>query len=190
MKPASNSGLSRVKRYLLGIPEPVIRPAQFLFGSELHSMWLEEGKRENMLTADEEQLLGSMQRMLVQHASAYVVAPKIQLEVEITKKINGVMCRGFLDIYNKPGKLIADLKTTSTRSYDEFLASCIAYDYFRQAYFYQKLTGVENFHFIAAPKLPPHKPIILDVRKHPRQMYAAKQEFEFLLYYYGKHHAV
>ena len=191
MKPASNSGLSRLKRHLLGIPEPVTRPDQFVFGSEAHSMWLENGKRETYLTAAEEEQLTAMVASLQKSAAQrYIEHPKVQLEVVLEKKLAGVPCLGKLDIFNKQEKVIADLKTTSTNNPDLFLASAVAYDYFRQAYFYQRLTGVEKFLFIAVSKVAPYRVHLLDVSKYPRQMYAAKQEFDFLLHFYGKHYAV
>lgn len=171
----------------------MLRREQFIFGAELHSLWLEGTREEEMSEADEELLLTMYDSLVNSPAQEYVEHAHAQLELEIKKKLYDVPCLGYLDIFNKHtgvGGIIADLKTTSTNSPEQFLHSCILYDYFRQAYFYQRLTGVEDFVFIAVSKVFPHRVHMLHVKDHPRQMFAAKQEFEFLLYYYGKHHAV
>jgi len=188
-KPASNSGLSRVKRFLLGIPEPQWVSDQFKFGTELHTAWLEKGKRELILTDDEEITLATMLLRLQESSLQEVVDhPDCQLEIDVEAKVFGVDVRGRLDIFNKKKKIIGDLKTTSCTSYKQFFYSAVKYDYFRQAYLYQKMTGVSNFYFIAVSKYPPYNVFTLNVADHPRQMYAAIQETKFLLYYYKKYY--
>lgn len=78
-------------------------------------------------------------------------------------------------------KLGQDLKSTSARTFEEFVAACTKFDYWLQAYAYMLVTGAKEFYFTGVTKSEPHKTFTVDVSKYPAEMAAAAKVFPMLV---------
>jgi hypothetical protein len=184
----SHSGLQRIKRALLGLPQFKGNEQFLYFGNAVHAAWLEKIK-EHRLTQDEHKLLTAMVGALNKNTVAKFLISDAVTEKKEYKVINGVVVAYILDILKKSKRIGADLKTTSVKSKTEFDQKAIDYGYFSQADLYMLAENLNQFYFIGITKETNPKVFILDVTRFPDELAYARKENEFLLYFfknYGK----
>lgn len=158
--------------------------AKFLhIGTELHARDLED-KSVHRLKGEDKQVVIDMLRALNKHKWYQRMKKDTLREKKIIKIIQGVKIKGHIDIL-RPGEYVIDLKTTVCESYEEFIYKANEYGYFRQLYIYQCLTGVSDVYIVAVMKQKPFKVMVLRALDYPLLMDQAKNEVEFLLWYFN-----
>lgn len=180
----SNSDLSEVKRILTGSPGFLGNPRFNEIGTELHSQVLEKKKSKGFkATKEEKVILNGMIQALKTNLPFQDLLCGAKTEQFYSGEIGGLKFRAALDILNWKKRLIADPKTTSTETYDDFLERCKAYSYFRQAKAYQTLTGIERFIFVGVMKKEPYSVFHVEVNDYPDELRDAKEEMDFLIHF-------
>jgi hypothetical protein len=159
IKGVSNSRLTQLLHQLKGTVQTY--PARCLvFGSAVHESILEP---ENFvlehynLRRREQEALVTMKQQLEQHPFYQLYFGQAQKEVvkTWTDKDTGLSCKGKIDLVLNNGE-IADLKTTSANSYQEFIKSLSQYDIDRQAAFYMRGCKTRRFWVIGLQKRSPY----------------------------------
>jgi len=178
----SNSSLTTVKKLLTG-QSLFFGDEKFLhFGSEIHRRILEpETPQVHFYEGEEEEHLTNMkQAALGDHL--------LRLDYKRTKKelikfgyINGMKFKAIYDMLSEPLLIGADLKSTSTTTFEAFVKSCIKYDYFRQAWIYINLLGLKEFRFYALQKRPPYSVFVLNPMDYPDELDKAESETLMLI---------
>ena len=156
----SNSDLTEFRNFLFGRSErnPV---KAFAFGAALHEMILEPGK----VGADSQNVDLALVHKLAMIAQEdkfleWVLQNSQKEEIRLWQDSEtGLSLKSKLDIVYE-NRLIVDIKSTSCRTLEEFMASCLKYDYDRQAAFYLDSLGKEEvaergFFFVAIQKIKP-----------------------------------
>lgn len=185
----NNSTLSNLKRLLIGAQGFSGNERFLAVGSETHKRVLEKHLKPVRLPAEEErivkgiELAASKDKILQRHLDGAMT------ELLIRKRINGVLCKGTLDIVKvELGKRHGgDLKTTTCKSDVDFYTKAIEYDYPRQGTFYTKLAGLSTFKFYGLQKGYPFNVYHMDLRDFRQQVKEAEAEIEWLLYVYNKY---
>ena len=156
----SNSDLTEFRNFLFNRTER--KPVKaFAFGTALHEMILEPGgSGTNPQKVD----LGMVHKLATiareDKFLNWVLQFSPKEEVRLWEDLEtGLALKSKLDIVHKK-RLVVDLKSTSCRTRDEFLASCLKYDYDRQAAFYLDSLGAEGaakrrFAYVAIQKVKP-----------------------------------
>lgn len=103
-------------------------------------------------------------------------------EVSYFASFFGINVRMILDV--RQPTTGSDLKSTDCRSFADFLAKAIEYGYFRQALIYMLGVGLKDFYFIGICKEPPFEIFIFNVNDYPKELAYAREELDFLLYWY------
>lgn len=108
-----------------------------------------------------------------------------------TESILGIPVQGTLDVNNQVHKVGCDPKTTSCRSREEFIKSCIEYAYPRQDWMYCQIAKLDYFIFFGVQKFPPHAvwPVSFHEKQFKDEYEYFKQEALFLLYIF-KHYGL
>lgn len=133
----ANSDLSEYRNRLFDNParKPPVK-AQ-LFGTQFHSLLLESTPPEGAKPAIVRQLAamreGALNSKFVRSVLESGEIERVQLWDDLQ---TGLPCKAKTDLWVRANGLIVDLKSTSARSYGEFLANCDSYGYDRQAAFY------------------------------------------------------
>ncbi|KAA9341199.1 PD-(D/E)XK nuclease-like domain-containing protein [Larkinella humicola] len=132
----ANSDLTEFRNLFFGYPVRPRGPAQ-AFGTAFHELILEQELTIELTTALQKQA-DQMRNALQKDSFARLVLQEARKEViEVwDDDQTGLPCKSRLDLWLPSEEMIVDVKTTSARSYREFLASCLAYDYDRQGAFY------------------------------------------------------
>jgi len=120
--------------------------AAFDFGTELHSRFLEH-RVTKVLSLPEEKLLAELLSVLQSHKLVTEIMKGSYVEAGFVHPVQGVLIKGYIDIF-KPGKLVADLKTTSAPNLKAFKESMDLL----QAAIYTTVTGVKEFYYIGIGK--------------------------------------
>lgn len=112
-------------------------PSAQEFGTAFHQWMLEDVEPHDLTTARQKQA-AAMRSALLDNAFARFILKEGQTEkVQLwDDQGTGLPCKARLDIWLPQDGLIVDIKTTSAKSYREFLAACYLYDYDRQGAYY------------------------------------------------------
>jgi len=181
----SNSALSKLKRKLLGLPLlEKIAKTKLNFGKEFHRR-MEPDSKEKPIKLSETELL-NIDCMQIKTLNNTLI--KWFLNQQDTKfeswglgMIDGIMFKNIFDLFHPSKGIGGDYKTTSCQTFTGFLSNCNDFDYWRQAYIYQKLGADKRFYFIGVQKFNPFKIFVVDVNAYPEQMRKAEKEFKWLL---------
>ena len=151
----SNSDLSELLADVKG--ETREKPVKaFAFGSSLHELILEPHTIHDL--PENVDL-----RLVQQLASVARADPFLSWALRFSKKetvclwkdeATGLELKSKLDLIFK-SRLVIDIKSTSCRTYADFLHTCEAYEYDRQAAFYLDAVGGKKFVFVAVQKVKP-----------------------------------
>ena len=155
----ANSDLGEFRNLLFSNKAPKPTSAALVFGTLFHSLLLED-KQPQGISPQMSKQLTAMCEAVARNRFAASVAPAAQVEqVRIwDDKVTGLPCKAQLDIWVAENELIVDVKTTSARSYGEFLKSCEQYSYDRQAAFYLDGTpGARRFVILGVQKQAPYE---------------------------------
>jgi hypothetical protein len=152
----SNSDLTEFKHHIFG--EKQYKPVNaFAFGSALHELILEPNTIHQLpenVDLSLVQTLASVARK--NHFLSWVLRFSKKETVRLWQdETTGLELKSKLDIIHK-GRLVVDIKSTSCKSYSDFLKSCDRYDYDRQAAFYLDSMGATKFVFVAIQKVVPY----------------------------------
>ncbi|MGV3556930.1 PD-(D/E)XK nuclease-like domain-containing protein [Larkinella arboricola] len=162
-------------RYL-GIPYHITDPKILKFGSTLHQMALEPEKPlvDEWHTLEEWETLHRMLSRLEEPIRQYFTNYPCEVPLSGTCELTGLRLKGKADCDYFDS--LIDLKTTSCRKYDSFVASFDKYNYWRQAAYYIHLTGRSQFIFIGIGKTSPYPifEVTLDA-DHPKILSSMKQ---------------
>lgn len=185
-KNTSHSGLLDLRRALLGIKKPEIKPEQFVFGSALHEQQLEK-KKEIKVDKKSQGLINAMMKALDKTPLVRKLMASSVKEEKLFTTIKGILIAYILDINCKAEKIGADLKTTSCTTLEKFIEKAIEYGYFNQAVTYIIAEKLKLFFFIGVTKEKNPKVFIISVTdpQFKQEMTYAREELEFLLYFYS-----
>lgn len=153
----ANSDLGEYRNSLFSFSARKPSQAALLFGTMFHSLILECNAPEEVSPATAKQL-GAMRESILKNRFARQVLLRAEVEQvrTWTDPQTGLPCKSKIDILNEQEGLIVDLKTTRTKTYGEFLKSCVEYDYDRQgAYYLDGVEGAERFVILGVQKQPP-----------------------------------
>lgn len=181
----SNSYLTHLLYQLKG--EAPQYPARALvFGKAFHELVLEPKQfafEDYNLRASEEKALKQMSLSMLSNKIAYdwFVSAKKEETRQWIDRASGLMCKGKLDL-NLDGVNIGDLKTTSARTQDEFIASLTRYDYDRQAAFYLSSSKIaKRFWFFGVQKRKPFHVFVVNYYLNSDFIRKGKKKFQFLI---------
>lgn len=156
----SNSDLTEFRNFLFGRPER--KPVKaFAFGTALHEMILEPGKSGTNPQKVDLELVNKLATVAREDKFLeWILQYSSKEEVRLWQDLEtGLALKSRLDIVYK-NRLVVDIKSTSCRTREDFVASCLKYDYDRQAAFYLDSLGAEEivkrrFMFVAIQKVKP-----------------------------------
>lgn len=156
----SNSDLTEFRNFLFGRSER--KPVKaFAFGTALHEMILEPGKSGTNPQKVDLELVHKLATVAREDKFLNrILQISSKEEVRLWQDPEtGFALKSKLDIVHE-NKLIVDLKSISCRTFEEFMTSCLKYDYDRQAAFYLDSLGAEGaadrqFAFVAIQKVKP-----------------------------------
>lgn len=155
----ANSDLSEFRALLffnqLAKPAPMARQ----LGTIFHGLLLLNESLPATVSPKMHKQLNAMQKAVWQNKFARQVLEVGQMEqIQLWQdQQTGLPCKAQTDIWVAENELIVDIKTTSARSYTEFLASCEAYGYDRQAAFYlDGKDGAKRFVILGVQKQAPY----------------------------------
>ncbi|WP_106139205.1 PD-(D/E)XK nuclease-like domain-containing protein [Spirosoma oryzae] len=133
----ANSDLSQFRDQLLGLPARKPSTAALVFGTLFHSLTLEQQPPTGINPKLDVQLIAMRDSVMqCDFARNAIQTGRVELVQTWEDELTGLPCKGKLDIWCDRDETIVDLKSTSARSYGEFLKCCEDYDYDRQAAFY------------------------------------------------------
>ena len=153
----ANSDLGEFRNRLFGLPAKPAGTARQL-GTLFHALLLEAITPIN-LTATQLKHLTQMRDSALRNKFVGSVLERALLEqVQLwDDDQTGLPCKAQTDIWVKENQLLVDLKTTSARSYGEFLQHCDQYAYDRQAAFYLDGTpDTKRFVIVGIQKKEPY----------------------------------
>ncbi len=157
----SNSDLTEFRNHLFGYkPYKPVKAMQF--GSALHELILERSGQQTETVAD---IADTSDRRLLHSLANQVHRDKFcRWALRFSRKeavqlwhdpATGLALKSKLDIVYK-NRLIVDIKSTSQKTYSDFLRSLRTYDYDRQAAFYLDSVGASRFLFVGVQKVKPY----------------------------------
>ncbi len=187
----NNSTLSVIKYFLFGYLPTSFDPRYQLFGREFHKRSLEQQKRKKKLTPDEEKRLKVMVRNLLANPVFKKYYDAKREHLIDTESITGIPVQGTLDVNNQKFKVGCDPKTTSCKSREDFIKSCLEYGYPRQDWVYCQIAKLDYFIFFGVQKFPPHSIFVVSFhdKQFKEEYHYFKQEAIFLLYFF-KHYGI
>jgi len=155
----ANSDLNQFRDQLLGLPARKPSAAALVFGTLFHALTLEQQPPVGMNPKLDAQLIAMRDSVMSNDfASRIIQTGRVELVQTWDDELTGLPCKGKVDVWAAQDELILDLKSTSARTYGEFLQSCEDYHYDRQAAFY--LDGnpfAKRFVIIGVQKTAPYK---------------------------------
>lgn len=157
----ANSDLGEFRNLLFGLPTKPAGTAQQL-GTLFHALLLEASNPTNLTAAQQKHLYSMRDSVLRNKFARSVLESCIVEQVQLWEdKQTGLPCKAQTDIWVAENQLLVDIKTTSARSYGEFLHHCEQYAYDRQAAFYLDGTPDANrFVILGVQKKPPYSVFI------------------------------
>ena len=155
----ANSDLSEFRNLLFSNKAPKPAGAALVFGTLFHRQLMESVVPDDVSPAMSRQLNAMHASALHNKFLANVLETAQVEQVRIwDDKITGLPCKAQLDLWVIENELIVDVKTTSCRTYGEFLKSCEQYGYDRQAAYYLDGTpGAKRFVIIGVQKQAPYE---------------------------------
>jgi hypothetical protein len=183
-KNTSHSALDVILKHLTNREQFKGGETFLIFGNATHTSFLLNKSEHKGLSRKEISYISAMCKKLWAHPVVRQLMDKAVCEKKKKRRLNGVLVAYILDINQKFLKRGADLKTTTCKTLEEFIEKAIAFGYFRQGETYKVAEGLKDFIFIGIQKEPPFNVYILDVSLYPQEIKYAKQELEFLLYFY------
>lgn len=185
-KNTSHSGLLDLRRQLLRLPKPPeIKPEHQNFGNALHEQFLENGKKTYVVSKEEQEMIEAMIKALWAHPLVRNLMADSVREEKLYEELMGVLIAYILDINCKKRKIGADLKSTACRTKEQFIEKAIEYGYINQGFTYKEIEKLKMFFFIGVTKEKKPKVFILCLTDHKEELEYAKNEVEFLLYFYS-----
>lgn len=151
----SNSDLTEFRDFLFGDSKPKPTKA-FAFGSALHELILEPNTICELPDGVDLGLVQQLARLArVDRYLAWVLQFSRKETVRLwDDPLTGLPLKSKLDLIHK-GRLIVDIKSTSCRTFDEWLRSAEKYEYDRQAAFYLDAVDGQKFSFVIVQKQKP-----------------------------------
>ncbi|WP_461054766.1 PD-(D/E)XK nuclease-like domain-containing protein [Spirosoma arcticum] len=159
MRRYANSDLGEFRNKLFSNQALRVSGAAQVFGTLFHGLLLEakladdvSPKMTSQLNAMRESALGS------KFLANVLQAAQVEQVRTWVEPLTGLPCKAQLDIWAAENELVVDIKTTSARSYGEFLKSCEDYHYDRQAAFYLDGTPeAKRFVILGVQKQAPYE---------------------------------
>lgn len=181
----SHSSLDRAKKFLFGQPQFTGKEGYLHFGNYLHTAFASYPRNRVLnCTIEEAKKLTEMLTKLYEHKIVLALVRDSIREEAFYVNLGPVRVKMILDVKQVHSKTGSDLKTTDCKTYSDFLAKAKEYGYFRQADTYMLGAGLKEFYFIGICKEPPFEIFILRVNDYRKEMAYAREELEFLLYWY------
>jgi len=189
----SNSRLGVVYNLIHGLPLMKAKKETLDFGTQLHEAVLEPEKYKIHLQLYPDlykpnyhkiknMVAGARKNSLLMYLLMQPGCRKERDVYPIQHDRTGVNIKLKLDI--SLGSTIADLKTTTAQTDEDFLAACVAYHYFRQAAFYLDFTGAEKFIFFGISKKEPHQTFTKKYLIDDPEIIQGRAEYEDLIDHY------
>lgn len=177
----SNSDLSEFKAHLFGETRPTLARA-FAFGSALHELSLEPNTILQLPADVDLSLVQRLARVARNDRFlSWVLRFSRKETVQLwTDPATGLDLKSKLDITHK-GRLVVDIKSTSCRSYADFLTKCEQYDYDRQAAFYLDSIGAKKFVFVAVQKVKPYNVWLVEYSTRSPFIETGRKKYRALL---------
>jgi hypothetical protein len=179
----SNSKLGEIKRILAGEPaELQIKEQTLELGRQLHLAALQPelySFEADPFAWQVKNMVESLMKNVVFRSLRNNPLAKFEHERYWTCKTTGVKCKGKFDI--KLFSKLADLKTTSAQSQEEFTASLRGYDANRQSAFYLDGDDGDEFMFIGVQKKWPFKTFTHPVPLTDKWITDGREEYIFLI---------
>lgn len=156
----------------------------FTFGSAVHEMFLENeifDIEEFNLRKSEMAIINLIREKLWQNDYFLNLVNNGECEKPIlwTDADTGLLCKGKVDILHN--NILYDLKTTASKTEDEFLDSFKKYDYDRQGAFYMDGCNVDHMIFIAISKFEPYDIFPVLMSRGDKNYIKGKMKYQFLL---------
>jgi len=160
------------------------------FGEELHKRYLEPHRPHERLTLPEEVNLRRMLDILREdeeleeyRAGATIEMTYVNNVWQMDQQVKIKVDMGRKDYVRKirrNWKSAKDLKTTSARTFSEFMASTVKFKYWKQAALYMAVEGLDDFEFIAPSK---HTDDVFKVRAsdYPHYLKQGELQAKFLI---------
>ncbi|WP_018619752.1 PD-(D/E)XK nuclease-like domain-containing protein [Spirosoma luteum] len=151
----ANSDLGEFRNLLFGYPIKPQSGAQ-TFGTLFHALLL-ENKPDAALTPARLKQAQTMRDAVLKNLTSRQL---LELASKEVVKIwdddrTGLLCKARLDLWEPDQALIVDVKTTSCRTYGDFLNQCEQYDYDRQAAFYVDGSQARRYVILGVQKQAP-----------------------------------
>lgn len=141
-----------------------------------------ENVGKEIISLEDMNTLEKMEEKLYSIPQVITLLNGTKKEVIYQGEINGVKCKGKLDIV-KPNQMVIDLKTTSKApTPEQFFKDFRNFNYDRQMAFYTKLANVPNACIIAIQKTAPYTIGIYMLSKETIDAGIAKYEYALDLY--------
>lgn len=179
----SNSLLGAVKRHAAGETISPAPAAVLEFGRVFHQYILEPEKYNQFANPEIHQKIENMGKAARHNSLLFLLLSNknVQKETERfwTHERTGLPCKMKADIILF--KTIADPKTTSCTSIEEFEASIMQYGYNRQGAWYIDGTGANEFILIGVSKKYPHKTFTCVLKKDDERIIEGRIENELLI---------
>lgn len=179
----ANSDLGEFRDSLFSFKTKKPSTPALALGTLFHSLVLEGVSPTNSTPAVNRQLRAMGEAVLRNNFARTVLADGLVEQIKIwTDDRTGLPCKALNDLWVAGHGLIADLKTTSARSYGEFLRNCEEYCYDRQAAFY--LDGnpdADRFVILGVQKQAPYGTFYFEATACRGYMEGGRRKYRSLL---------
>jgi hypothetical protein len=186
----SNSDLTAFKYKLFGLEYSAPKKA-FSFGDALHGLLLEPGKYATVPEGVDGKLLSRLCELVrADRICKWYLKFSRKEQVQLFTDLDtGLACKSKLDILYRRHTIL-DLKTTSARTYAEFIACCQKYDYDRQAAFYLDSIGGKRFIFVGIQKIKPFALFHFEATALPGFVEYGRKKYKALLRKWKQVHTI
>lgn len=179
----ANSDLTEYRNQLFSTKPAKSFPAAQVFGTLFHALLL-EGREPQAIPQATRKPLYAMRDSVRQNpfASKVLEAGQVEQAWLWDDPQTGLPCKCQTDIWVAATELIVDVKTTSARTYGEFLAACDEYAYDRQAAFY--LDGVpqaSRFVLLGIQKKAPYEVFYFEASARRDCIEGGRKKYQSLL---------
>lgn len=206
VKSVSNSKIGEWKKMLQGefVANSPNREANFLFGNVFHCLIANESVEQKFDKLKPHQRFEAMKMAKkIRQTLGHILAKSVSVEKEYfwVQEFEGVglvKCKAKTDlVYKDEGLHCLDYKTTSAETYEDFLASVMAFDYHRQAAWYFQADSFVSYTIVGISKSRNHDIFIIppfyrddtlievglqeciEVMKSIKEMQAYQEYFQF-----------
>ncbi|GAA4419312.1 hypothetical protein GCM10023187_53500 [Nibrella viscosa] len=179
----ANSDLTEYRNQLFSTKTEKPNQAAQVFGTLFHALLLEGREPQAIPQAIRKQLY-AMRDAVRQNrfASKVLEAGQVEQAWLWDDPQTGLPCKCQTDIWVEATELIVDVKTTSARTYGEFLNTCDLYAYDRQAAFYlDGLPKASRFVLLGVQKKAPYEVFYFEVSAHRDCIAGGRKKYQTLL---------